>query len=158
MEDETANGCVNMEVILRKTVANVGRAGEIVKVKAGYGRNFLIPKGYAYLASDKNKRRVETEAKRHSDQLAADEASAQDLADRLGQADVHIKAKVGEGEKLFGSIGSSDIADELATQGFKVDKRVIELEQPIKAIGVYKIPVRLHPNVVAEVRVWVVKG
>ena len=148
---------MNMEVILRKTVANVGRAGEIVKVKSGYGRNFLIPKGYAYLANDKNKRRVVAEAKRQSDQLAADEASAQDLADRLSQADVHIKAQVGEGDKLFGSIGSSDIADELAAQGFRIDKRIIELEQPIKAIGVYKVPMRLHANVVTEVRVWVVK-
>lgn len=146
-----------MEIILRKTVANVGRVGEIIKVKPGFGRNFLIPKGYAYLASDKNKRRVEMEAKRHSEQMAADEASAQDLADRIGQAEIHIKAKTGEGDKLFGSIGSADIAEQLADQGFKIDKRVIELEQPIKAIGVYKVPVRLHPNVHAEVRVWVVK-
>ncbi len=146
-----------MEVILRKTVANVGRVGEIIKVKPGYGRNFLIPKGYAYLASDKNKRRVEMEAKRHSEQMAADETSAQDLAERIGQAEIHIKAKTGEGDKLFGSIGSADIAEQLADQGFKIDKRVIELEQPIKAIGVYKVPVRLHPNVHAEVRVWVVK-
>ena len=71
--------------------------------------------------------------------------------------DAGIKAKVGEGEKLFGSIGSADIAEELAAQGFQLDKRIIELEQPIKAIGVYNIPVRLHANVVAEVRVWVVK-
>ena len=146
-----------MEIILRKTVANVGRVGEIIKVKPGFGRNFLIPKGYAYLASDKNKRRVEMEAKRHSEQMAADEASAQDLADRIGQAEIHIKAKTGEGDKLFGSIGSADIAEQLADQGFEIDKRVIELEQPIKAIGVYKVPVRLHPNVHAEVRVWVVK-
>ena len=146
-----------MDVILRKTVVNVGRVGEIVKVKAGYGRNFLIPKGYAYLASDKNKRRVEMEAKRHSEQVAADEASAQDLADRIGRAEIHIKAKSGEGDKLFGSIGSADIAEQLADQGFTIDKRVIELEQPIKAIGVYKVPVRLHANVHAEVRVWVVK-
>ncbi len=146
-----------MELILRKTVANIGRVGEIIKVKPGYGRNFLIPKGYAYLATDKNKRRVEMEAKRQSEQLAADEASAQDLADRIGQAEIHIKAKTGEGDKLFGSIGSADIAEQLADQGFEIDKRVIELEQPIKAIGVYKVPIRLHPNVHAEVRVWVVK-
>jgi len=146
-----------MEVILRKTVANVGRVGEIIKVKAGYGRNFLIPKGYAYLATSKNKRRVEAEAKRQTDQIAADEASAQDLADRIGQAEIHIKAKTGEEDKLFGSIGSADIAEQLAGQGFEIDKRIIELEQPIKAIGVYKVPVRLHPNVHAEVRVWVVK-
>jgi large subunit ribosomal protein L9 len=146
-----------MEVILRKTVANVGRAGEIVKVKNGYGRNFLIPKGYAYLASEKNKRRVEAEAKRRSEQSAADEASARDLAERLAQAEVHIKAKTGEGDKLFGSIGSADIADELVSQGFTIDKRIIELDQPIKSIGVYKVPVRLHPNVHAEIRVWVVK-
>jgi large subunit ribosomal protein L9 len=146
-----------MEVILRKTVANVGRAGDVIKVKAGYGRNFLIPKGYAYLANDKNKRRVDLEAKRRSDQVAADEASAQDLADRIGQAEIHITAKTGEGDKLFGSIGSADIAEQLAGQGFEIDKRIIELEQPIKSIGVYKVPVRLHPNVHAEVRVWVVK-
>ncbi len=148
---------MTMEVILRKTVANVGRAGEIVKVKNGYGRNFLIPKGYAYIATAKNKRRVEAEAKRRSDQVAADEASAQDLADRLNQVEVHIKGKVGEGDKLFGSITSTDIAEDLAGQGLTIDKRMIELEHPIKAIGVYKVPVRLHPSVHAEIRVWVVK-
>ncbi len=147
-----------MEVILRKAVRNVGRAGEIVKVKDGYARNFLIPNGLAYQASEANKRRVESEAKRRSQQLLADESSARAMADALAKADVHIKAKTGEGDRLFGSVGAADIADYLAHEkGLDIDKRAIELDNPIKAIGVYQVPVRLHANVTAEVRVWVVK-
>lgn len=148
---------MTMEVILRKSVNNVGRAGEIVKVKNGYARNYLIPKGFAYLASAANKRRVEAEASRLQVRLAQDEASARELADVLAAAELHFSAKTGEGDKLFGSITSGDIADKLAEMGHPIDKREIELEMPIRGIGVYKVPVRLHPNVKAELRVWVVK-
>ena len=146
-----------MEVILRETVANVGRAGEIVKVKSGYARNYLLPKGLAYPATAANKRRVEAEAVRRAQQSAAEKGDAEVLAEKLASASVEFTVKAGEGDKLFGSITSADIAGRLAEQGYTIDKRVIELDEPIKMIGIYKVPVRLHPEVKAEVRVWVVK-
>lgn len=146
-----------MEVILRKPVARLGQAGDIVKVKDGYARNYLIPRGLAYLATDENKRRVASEAKRRAERLAADRASAEELAARLATVELHFRAKTGEGDRLFGSVTSGDIAEQLAALGIPVDRRAVELEAPIKAIGVYKVPVRLYTDVHAEVRVWVVK-
>jgi large subunit ribosomal protein L9 len=146
-----------MEVILRQAIPKLGRVGEIVVVKDGYARNYLIPQGLAYLASAGNKRRIENEAKHHAVRLASEEADAETLAARLGSVELHFTAKAGEGDKLFGSITSGDIASQLAEMGYQVDKRSIELEEPIKMIGIYKVPIRLHPEVRAEVRVWVVK-
>jgi len=146
-----------MDVILRETVENVGRAGEIVKVKDGYARNFLIPKGLAYQATDANKRRSEAESKRLAGKLAADQGDAEALAARLAGVELRFAMKAGEGDRLFGSIGSADIAAGLAEQGLTVDKRVIELEEPIKMIGVYQVPIRLHSEVRGEIRVWIDK-
>lgn len=146
-----------MEVILRETVARLGRAGEVVEVKDGYARNYLLPHGLAYSATPANKRRVEAEASRRALLSAAEEEDAQVLAARLESVELTFTAKVGEADKLFGSITSADIADKLAELGYPLDKRAIELADPIKMIGIYKVPVRLHPEVHAEVRVWVVK-
>jgi large subunit ribosomal protein L9 len=146
-----------MEVILREDVAEVGRAGEIVKVKDGYGRNFLLPRGLAYPATKGNKRKVEVEAKRRGEMLERQKGDAEEFATRLTVADLTFQVQVGEGDKLFGSVTSADIAAKLAELGHMVDKRIIELPEPIKMIGVYKVPVRLHPDVRPEIRVWVVK-
>ena len=146
-----------MEVILRETVKKLGSAGEIVSVKDGYARNYLIPQGLAYRATEANKRRIESEKKGHAQRLAAEHEDATGLAAALNEVELHFAAKAGEGDRLFGSITSSDIADQLAEKGYQVDRRVIELEEPIKMIGVYKVPVRLHAEVKAELRVWVVK-
>ena len=146
-----------MEVILRETIANVGHAGDLVKVKNGYARNYLLPKGLAYAATPGNKRRVEGEAVRRAQHSAVEKSDAQVLAEKLGAVSVEFTVKAGEGDKLFGSITSADIAEKLAGSGYKIDKRIIELEEPIKMIGIYKVPVRLHPEVRAELRVWVVK-
>ncbi|UCG86429.1 MAG: 50S ribosomal protein L9 [Gemmatimonadota bacterium] len=146
-----------MEVILRETITNVGRAGEIVKVKSGYARNYLLPKGLAYPATTANKRRVEAEAVRRAQRSAAEIGDAELLAEKLAAVSVEFTVKAGEGDKLFGSITSADIAGKLAEQGYTIDKRVIELDEPIKMIGIYKVPIRLHSEVKAEVRVWVVK-
>jgi len=146
-----------MEVILRETIPNVGRAGEIVSVKPGYARNFLIPHGKAYAATKANKRRVEAEAVKRAQRMEADKSDADALAARLSELSIEFAVKAGEGDKLFGSITSADIAEELAKHGYQIDKRVIELEDPIKMIGIYKVPVRLHTDVRAELRVWVVK-
>lgn len=146
-----------MEVILRETIANVGRAGEVVHVKDGFARNYLLPRGLAYPATPGNKRRVDAEAKHRTVQLAGEKSEAEVVAARLGELQLSFAAKAGEGDKLFGSITSSDIAEQLASKGVAVDKRHIQLDEPIKLIGDYRVPVRLHPEVHADVRVTVMK-
>jgi len=146
-----------MEVILQEYVANLGDMGDVVRVKDGYARNFLIPRGFAYMATEGNKRRIESEKKQRIATATAEHADAELLGEALKTVELHFTAKAGEGEKLFGSITSTDIAGQLAEKGYKVDKRVIELDEPIKMIGVYRVPIRLHHEVKAEIRVWVVK-
>ncbi len=146
-----------MEVILREDIEHLGRAGEIVGVKAGYARNFLIPRGLAYRATAANKQRVESERRRREERHAAERATAEQLAEQMASLSLTFTARTGEGEKLFGSITAADIAEQLKAHGHSVDKRHIELAEPIKMVGIYKVPVRLDRGVVAEVRVWVVK-
>jgi large subunit ribosomal protein L9 len=147
-----------MEVILREDIADLGKVGQIVKVKDGYGRNFLLPRGLAYPATSGNKRRVEAEAARRGHLLSREKDDAAALAAKLTAADLTFEAKAGEGDRLFGSITAHDIAEKLAALGYAVDKRIIELPEPLKMVGVYKVPVRLHPEVRPELRVWVVKA
>jgi large subunit ribosomal protein L9 len=146
-----------MDVILREDVEKLGKSGEVVSVKDGYARNFLLPRGLAYLATDGNKRRLEAEQRQRDRRTAAEVAGARDLATRLATVSLSFSMKAGEGDKLFGSVTAADIAERLAAEGLKVDRKHIELEEPIKALGVYKVPVRLHADVKPEVRVWVVK-
>ena len=147
-----------MDVILRDNVAHLGKAGQIVKVKDGYARNFLIPNGLAYEATDSNKARVAADASRV--QKAADERrkAAEAFGAELARAQVTFSVKTGEGDRLFGSITAADISAKLAEMGHKVDKRLVELDEPIKVLGIYKVPVRLMPEVRPEVRVFVVKA
>jgi large subunit ribosomal protein L9 len=147
-----------MEVILRKDVPDLGKAGAIVKVKDGYGRNFLIPRGFAYPATAGNKARVESEAARRGQALERQQADAEVVAAKLATCDLTFTVQTGEGDRLFGSVTSADIAGRLAELGYAVDKRIIDLPEPIKMIGVYKVPVRLHARVRPEIRVWVVKA
>lgn len=146
-----------MEIILRDRVPNLGDAGELVKVKPGYARNFLIPNGLAYPATPANKRRWEAEAKSRSARLAGQKAGAEGIADQLSQVELKFTAKTGDGDRLFGSITAKDIAAQLAERGIDVDKRVVELTEPLKMIGIYQVPVRIHPEVAAEVKVIVDK-
>jgi large subunit ribosomal protein L9 len=147
-----------MEVILRQDIDKLGKAGEVIAVKNGYGRNYLIPKGLAYAATAGNKTRVVAEAARRGEIIAEEKADAEALAEKLTAADLTFTANVGEGDKLFGSITSSDIAEKLKELGYPIDKRSIYLPEPIRMIGVHKVPVRLHPKVHPELRVWVVKS
>lgn len=146
-----------MEVILREDIADLGKAGEVVRVRDGYGRNYLLPRGLAYAATAGNKRRVEVEAKRRGEMLERRREDAEEFATRLTAADLTFQMQAGEGDKLFGSVTSADIAAKLSELGHAVDKRTIELPEPIKMVGVYKVPIRLHPDVRPEIRVWVVK-
>ena len=146
-----------MEVLLREDVDKLGRRGEVVKVAEGYGRNFLLPRGLAYLATDSNKKRLAAEHAQKDKKHGAEVAAAQDVARKLEALSLTFTMKAGEGDKLFGSVTSSEIADRLKAEGFSVEKKQVELDEPLKALGVYKVAVRLHHEVKPEVRVWVVK-
>jgi large subunit ribosomal protein L9 len=145
-----------MQVILRQRIETLGDAGEIVDVKPGYGRNYLIPQGLAYEATDTNKRRLEAERARNQAKEAETMQEAQQRASSIEGVSLTFHARAGQEGKLFGSITSGDIAEKLAEQGIHLDKRQIELEEPIKALGVTSVPVRLHAQVRPEVKVWVI--
>jgi len=146
-----------MDVILRENVANLGKAGEVVTVKDGYARNFLLPKGLAYQATEGNRKRLESERKRKLQLHAAEIGEAQVVAAKLAEVSLTFQMKAGEGDKLFGSVTTADIAGQLEAQGYELDRRQIELDEPLKALGVYKVPIRLHADVKPEIRVWVVR-
>lgn len=146
-----------MEVILRQAVDNLGHTGDIVQVSAGFARNFLLPRGLAYEATQGNKKRLEQERSRLEAAENERRGKAQELATKLEQVSLTFSARVGEEGKLFGSVTSADIATELEKQGLHVERRMIDLHEPIKSLGVYRVPVRLHADVKPEVRVWVIK-
>jgi len=146
-----------MQVILRERLDHLGNAGEVVDVKAGYARNYLIPQGLAYEATAGNVRRIESERARTLQKEAATAAEARERAKAIEGISLTFHARAGQEGKLFGSITSGDIAEKLAEQGITVERRQIELDEPIKALGVTSVPVRLHPQVHPEVKVWVIQ-
>jgi large subunit ribosomal protein L9 len=145
-----------IEVILREDIKTLGRAGEMVRVKPGYARNYLLPKGLAYEATEGNKKRVAAEGRVRAARNQAERTDAERLAAALKEVSLTLSGKAGEEGKLFGSITSQDIADALARQGHTVDRRRIELEHPIKTVGEHSVTVRLHPEVQAELGISVV--
>jgi large subunit ribosomal protein L9 len=145
-----------IEVILRQDVSSLGRAGEMVRVRPGYARNYLLPKGLAYSATEGNKKRIAAETRALGVRLAAQKGDAERLADSLRGITLTLPGKVGEGERLFGSITAQDVADALASKGFDIDKRKVDLEHPIKTLGDHTVSIKLHPDVPAGVRVTVV--
>jgi large subunit ribosomal protein L9 len=145
-----------MEVILREDVASLGKAGAVVRVKPGYARNFLLPRKLAYQASEGNKKRIAAETRAREARREEDRTKAAELAARLERLSLTLPAKAGEGERLFGSVTSQDIAAALEQAGEPIDKRRIELEHPIKTLGEHQIAVRLHPDVQARVRLIVI--
>ncbi|HEY6219414.1 MAG TPA: 50S ribosomal protein L9 [Gemmatimonadaceae bacterium] len=147
-----------MEVILRQAVENLGKPGEVVKVSNGYARNYLLPRGVAFEATPGNLKRIQLERERLEAAENERRASAQGLAEKLEQVQLTFSARVGDEGKLFGSVTSADVAQQLETQGFHIEKRQIDLHEPIKALGVYRIPIRLHADVKPEIRVWVIKA
>ena len=146
-----------MEIILRQGVENLGKPGDVVNVKAGYARNYLLPHGLAYEATPGNLKRIQLERNRLEAAENERRAGAQGIAERLEQVSLTFSARVGEEGKLFGSVTSADIAQQLAEQGHTVEKRQIDLKEPIKALGVYRVPIRLHADVHPEIKVWVIK-
>src|SRR5947199_4012674 len=133
-----------MEVILREDIDKLGNRGEVVKVASGYARNFLIPKRLAVAATDSNKKIVEQERQAHLRKEAKQVGEAQDLAKMLNGVSVTIAQKAGENDQLFGSVTSKDVADALAARNYTIDRRRIQLDEPIKQLGDFKVPVRLH--------------
>lgn len=146
-----------LEVILREDIKSLGKAGEMVRVKPGYARNYLLPQGLAYEATEGNKKRIAAESKARATRLNVEKGEATALADRLNALALSLPGKAGEGDRLFGSITAQDIAEALASQGFTVDKRKIELDHPIKSLGQHTVAIRLHPEVQAEIKVSVVQ-
>jgi large subunit ribosomal protein L9 len=147
-----------MEVILREDIDKLGNRGQVVKVAAGYARNFLLPKRLAVTATASNKKIIEQERQSHLRKDAKLEVEAQDLARLVNSVTVTIKQKAGENDQLFGSVTSKDIASALEALNFTIDRRKIQLDEPIKQIGEFKIPVRLYRDVIAEITVSVVRG
>jgi large subunit ribosomal protein L9 len=146
------------EVILRESVTNLGHPGDIVEVSAGYARNYLVPRGIAYVATEGNKRRIAQEKARLEAADAARVAAASEIATKLEAVSLTFSARVGEEGKLFGSVTGADIVEQLKAQGFEIEKRMIDLADPIRALGVYKVGIRLHADVRPEIKVWVIKS
>jgi large subunit ribosomal protein L9 len=144
-----------MKLILREDVENLGKGGELVEVKPGYGRNFLLPRGLAVLANPKNVRELEHQKSVASAKAAKLKASAQAVAKRLSETPVILKRKVGEQDKLYGSVTALDVAEALAARGLQIDRRSIDLADPIKTIGEFEVPVKLHSEIVGKAKVKV---
>ena len=146
-----------MEVILREHVDNLGRRGEIVKVAAGYARNYLLPRKLALPVTEGNKRHVERERKIMETRESEEKGQAEAMASRLSLIDIAIARRVGETDQLYGSVTAVDIADYLKGKGFEIDRRKLILPEPIKTIGEHKVPLKLHREVTVPLVVKVVK-
>ena len=146
-----------MEVILRDDVEKLGRRGEVVKVAEGYGRNFLLPRGLAMPVTAANKAMIERERKAHEARVAKEKAEWQALAERIGGLRFVAPRKVGENDVLYGSVTSGDIAEFLKAKGVEIDKRKVLLDEPIKRLGDHEVKIRLHPEVIAALKVLVSK-
>jgi large subunit ribosomal protein L9 len=146
-----------MEVILRADVEKVGSRGQVVKVANGYARNYLLPKHLAVAASESNKKIVEQERQAHVRREAKDKSGAEDLAELMTGVTVTIAHKAGEQDQLFGSVTAKDIAEALDKRNFTIDRKKIHLDEPIRQLGEFKVPVKLHRDVTIEIGVQVVR-
>jgi large subunit ribosomal protein L9 len=146
------------EVILREAVTNLGHPGDIVTVSAGFARNYLVPRGIAYEATAGNKKRIQQEKAALEAAEATKVAAASQLASKIEAVSLTFSARVGEEGKLFGSVTAADISAQLQAQGLEIEKRMIDLPEPIRALGIYKVGVRLHADVRPEIKVWVIKS
>ena len=146
-----------MEVILRQDVDKLGRRGDVVKVKVGYGRNFLLPRGLAMEVNEANKAMIAKERKAVEAKLAKEKAECEALAQRIGSLRFVAPRKVGENDVLYGSVTSGDVAEFLKGKGVEIDKRKVQLEEPIKKLGEHDVKIKLHPEVSATLRLLVSK-
>lgn len=146
-----------MKIILRHDHESLGKLGDVVDVKDGYARNYLLPRKIAFVANAGNLRALEEEKKQHVDRRQKEHHVAEKMATELEKLSITLKMKVGEDEKLFGSVTSQMIAEAVLEKGLKIDKRSVELDEPIKALGIYTANVKLHTDVIGKVKVWVVR-
>jgi large subunit ribosomal protein L9 len=146
-----------MEVILKQDVDKLGKAGAVIKVKEGYARNFLIPNGLAVRLTSANLKMLEREKQIKVTQLEKIKNEAAELGKRLGGISLTIPALTQEEDKLYGSITAQDIAAALKEEGIEIDNNILHLDEPIKSLGIYEIPLKLHPEVEAKIKVWIVK-
>tara|TARA_Y100000590_G_scaffold242149_1_gene272178 strand:- start:34 stop:477 length:444 start_codon:yes stop_codon:yes gene_type:complete len=146
-----------MKIILTQDMEHLGAAGDVVDVKPGYARNYLLPRQMGLVANKGNQALFEEVRQQRGAQLVREKREAEQKAEALSKASVNIAVAVGEEDRIFGSVTSQQIVDLLNEQGLEVDRRAIQLDEPIRALGVYDVPVKLHPEVDAKVKVWVVK-
>lgn len=146
-----------MEVILKQDVKGVGKTGDKIKVKVGFARNYLLPNGLALLVTDQNLKILEEDKKRRAKQSEKEKADAQEIVKKLSGMSVNVAVQVHEDEKLYGSVTAQNIYDALKEDGMEIDKRSIILPEPIKTLGIYDVPVKLHAEVETTIKVWVVK-
>ena len=147
-----------MDIILLKDIDKVGKEGAVVQVKAGYARNYLLPRGLALPATVQHRRAAEEKTRQTQAKRDRLRAQAEAVKQKLESTSLTLKLKVGEGDATFGSITVNDVHEALGAAGIKVEKHAITLDQPIKALGIYDVPVRLHPDVAGTVKVWIVKA
>ncbi len=145
-----------MEVILREHVENLGRRGEVVKVADGYARNYLLPRKLALLVTDGSRKQIERERSKFEAKEMEERKSAEAIVERMSGLEIEIARKVGETQALFGSVTTADIANELAARGFDIDRRKLQLREPIKKLGEYSVPLKLHMDVSTAVKIKVV--
>jgi large subunit ribosomal protein L9 len=146
-----------VKVILKDDIKNLGACGSVIEVKSGYARNFLIPRNLAVAATPGNLKSIDEIKKQKSFQENKRKREAEKFKDKLEKISITANVQVGEEDKVFGSVTSSNIASLLKNEGFEIDRRMVHLDEPIKALGVYTVPIRLEKDIIANVKLWVVK-
>ena len=146
-----------MEVILSQTIPSLGQVGQVVKVKDGYARNFLLPRKMAFVATPANLRRIEKLEQSRKEEYEAQKKSASELAEKLAKASCTVNVEVNDLDKLYGSVKETDIVKALEVEGFDIDKKDLIIEKPIEELGIFEVGVKLHPEVTAKIRLWVTK-
>ena len=146
-----------MEVILTEDVQSLGKVGDVVKVKDGHARNFLFPRKLAYEATAQNLKRIEAQKKKVQEAYDQSKKEAETLAEQLAKASCTVSVEVNDLEKLYGSVTETDIEKALEVEGFQIDKKDIVIEKPIEELGIFEVGVKLHPEIMAKIRLWVTK-
>jgi large subunit ribosomal protein L9 len=146
-----------MEVILIKDVHNLGKVGDVVKVKDGYARNLLLPKKLAFLATPANLRRIEQQENKRKNQYEQEKQEAEQLAEKLSKTSCTMDVEVNDLDKLYGAISEAEVAKAMEVEGFVFDKKKIVIEKPIEELGIFEVGIKLHPEVTAKIRLWVTK-
>lgn len=145
-----------MKIILREDIEKLGKIGDVVNVRDGYARNYLLPKGLAYIATDGALKRIEHEKRRAEKRAEKERQHAEEIAAKIADIQISIPMKVGEEGKLYGSVSQQMIAQELQARGFNIDKRHIIIDEPIKTLGIFDVKVKLHTDVIPSLKVWVI--